>query len=193
MTAAVLIVLAGPGLALGSFLNVVASRVPRRRSLWRPGSSCMSCAAPVAWYDNVPLLSWAVLRGRCRSCGTRISAVYPAVELVTALLVVACFLAFGLTGRAAVAAFFCIVLVVVSAIDLEHRIIPNAIVLPATGVVVVVNTLLEPGVEWTLAALACSAFLFLAVRSAARLCFRWGAIRSLTASRTNMRRLASKR
>jgi leader peptidase (prepilin peptidase) / N-methyltransferase len=162
MDAAVLALLAGPGLALGSFLNVVAARVPLRRSLVRPGSCCMSCAAPVAWYDNVPLMSWALLRGRCRSCGVRISAVYPAVELMTAVLVVACAVVFGLTGRAAVAAFFCAVLVVVSAIDLEHRIIPNRIVLPAAGICLVAQTALEPSPEWALAALGASAFLLVA-------------------------------
>jgi leader peptidase (prepilin peptidase) / N-methyltransferase len=162
MDAAVFALLAGPGLALGSFLNVVAARVPLRRSLLRPGSSCMTCAAPVAWYDNVPLVSWALLRGRCRSCGARISALYPAVELLTAVLVVACVLVFGLTGRAAVAAFFCAVLVVVSAIDLEHRIIPNRIVLPAAAICLVAQTALEPSPEWALAALGASAFLLVA-------------------------------
>lgn len=162
MDAAVLALVAGPGLALGSFLNVVAARLPLRRSLLRPGSSCMSCAAPVAWYDNVPLLSWALLRGRCRSCGAGISAVYPAVELATAALVLACVLVFGLTGRAAVAAFFCAVLVVVSAIDLAHRIIPNRIVLPAAAICLVAQTALEPSPEWALAALGASCFLLVA-------------------------------
>jgi leader peptidase (prepilin peptidase)/N-methyltransferase len=153
---------AAPGLALGSFLNVVAARVPLRRSIVRPGSACMSCAAPIAWYDNLPVVSWALLRGRCRSCGARIPWIYPAVELVTAALVVACVLAFGLTAKAAVAAFFCLVLVAVSAIDLEHRIIPNRIVLPAAAICLVAQTLLEPSPEWALAALGASGFLFLA-------------------------------
>jgi leader peptidase (prepilin peptidase)/N-methyltransferase len=152
-----------PGLALGSFLNVVAARLPRRRSLARPGSACVSCEAPVAWYDNVPLVSYLVLRGRCRSCSARIGLRYPAVELVTALLVAACFLVFGLSLDAVVAAFFCAALVAISAIDLEHRIIPNLIVLPAAAVVVVANTLLHPGIEWALAGLGCAAFLFFAV------------------------------
>jgi leader peptidase (prepilin peptidase) / N-methyltransferase len=162
MDAAVLALLAGPGLALGSFLNVVAARVPLRRSLLRPGSSCMTCAAPVAWYDNIPLVSWALLRGRCRSCAARIPATYPAVELVTAVLVAACVLVFGLTGRSVVAAFFCAVLVVVSAIDLAHRIIPNRIVLPAAAICLVAQTALEPSPEWGLAALGASAFLLVA-------------------------------
>jgi leader peptidase (prepilin peptidase) / N-methyltransferase len=155
-------VVAAPGLALGSFLNVVAARVPLQRSLLRPGSACMSCSAPIAWYDNLPLVSWTLLRGRCRACGVRISPVYPAVELVTAVLAVACMLAFGLTARAAVAAFFCAVLVAVSAIDLAHRIIPNRIVLPAAAICLTAQTALEPSPEWLLAALGASGFLLVA-------------------------------
>ena len=151
-----------PGLALGSFLNVVAARVPLRRSLVRPGSACMCCGKAIRWYDNVPLLSYAALRGRCRSCGTRIPLVYPAVELVTAVLVAGCVLAFGLTGKAAVAAFFCAVLVAVSAIDLEHRIIPNRIILPAFLVVLAANTALDPSPQWALGALGASGFLLTA-------------------------------
>ena len=151
-----------PGLALGSFLNVVAARVPLRRSIVRPPSACMACAQEIRWYDNVPLVSYAVLRGRCRHCGVRIPLVYPAVELLTALLIAGCVFAFGLTFEAAIASFFCAVLVAVSAIDLEHRIIPNRIVLPATGVVLVANTLRDPSVEWVLAGLGAFTFLFVA-------------------------------
>ena len=152
-----------PGLAVGSFLNVVAARVPLRRSIVRPGSACMSCSAPIAWYDNIPLVSFLVLRGRCRHCGTRIARIYPAVELSSALLVSGCVLAFGLTPRAAIAAFFCCVLVAISAVDLEHRIVPDRIVLPATVLVLVAQTLRAPSLEWLLCALGASLFLFLAV------------------------------
>jgi leader peptidase (prepilin peptidase)/N-methyltransferase len=151
-----------PGLALGSFLNVLATRVPLRRSIVRPPSACMACGQEIRWYDNVPLLSYAVLHGRCRSCKSRIPFVYPAVELVTALLVAGCVLAFGLTLDALVASFFCAVLVAVSAIDLEHRIIPNRIVLPATAVMLVANTALHPSPRWVLGALGASGFLFAA-------------------------------
>ena len=152
-----------PGLALGSFLNVVAARVPRKASIVKPASACMSCGTAIGWRDNLPVLSWIVLRGRCRACGARISASYPAVELATALLVAGCVLAFGLSGRMLVAALFCAVLVAVSAIDLTHRIIPNRIVIPAFGVVLVAQTLLEPSPQWALGALGASGFLFLAV------------------------------
>ncbi|MFL5946228.1 MAG: prepilin peptidase [Gaiellaceae bacterium] len=151
-----------PALALGSFLNVVAARVPLRRSIVHPASACMSCAQEIRWYDNVPLVSYAVLRGRCRNCSTRIPLIYPAVELLTAVLIAGCVLAFGLSAEAAVAAFFCAVLVAVSAIDLEHRIIPNRIVLPATVVVLLANTARELTPEWILAGLAASGFLFAA-------------------------------
>ena len=155
-------VVLAPGLALGSFLNVVAARVPLRRSIVRPRSACMSCGQEIRALDNIPLVSYLVLRGRCRNCRSRIPVVYPAVELITALLLAGCVLAFGLTAEAAIAAFFCAVLVAVSAIDLEHRIIPNRIVLPATVVVLVANTLRDLSPEWALAALGASGFLFAA-------------------------------
>jgi leader peptidase (prepilin peptidase) / N-methyltransferase len=152
-----------PGLALGSFLNVVAARIPRRVSIVSPASACMECGTAIAWRDNIPVLSWLLLRGRCRHCRTPISALYPGVELATALLVAACVLDFGLSGRMVVAALFCAVLVAVTATDLTHRIIPNRIVVPAAVVILVAQTALEPSPEWVLAALGASGFLFLAV------------------------------
>src|SRR3989454_9875151 len=151
-----------PGLALGSFLNVVAARVPLRRSLVSPGSACMSCGHEIAWYDNVPLLSYALLRGRCRSCGVHIALRYPVVELVTGLLFAGCFWKFGLSGSAAVAAFFCLALVAVSATDIEHRIIPNRIVVPAGLIVLAANTALHPGPQWAIGAFGASGFLLAA-------------------------------
>jgi leader peptidase (prepilin peptidase) / N-methyltransferase len=151
-----------PGLAFGSFLNVVAARVPRKRSIVSPGSACMSCKAELAWYDNVPVLSYLLLRGRCRGCGTSIGVVYPAVELVAALLVAATFLVFGFSGDAFVASFFCLALVTISATDLSHRIVPNVVVLPAAVVVLVAQTALHPSFEWALGAFGASFFLLLA-------------------------------
>ena len=151
-----------PGLALGSFLNVVAARVPLRRSIVSPPSACMSCGHEIAWYDNVPVVSWLHLRGRCRSCNTRIPARYPAVELVSGLLVAACVWRFGLHAEALVASFFCLALVTVSATDLEHRIIPNRIVLPAAALVLVGQTLVHPSPEWAIAAVGASGFLLAA-------------------------------
>jgi leader peptidase (prepilin peptidase) / N-methyltransferase len=152
-----------PGLALGSFLNVVAARVPLRRSIVRPPSACMDCGHEIAWYDNVPVLSWLLLRGRCRSCGAGIPMRYPLVELVSGLLVAACVWKFGLHPEALVAAFFCLALVAVSATDLEHRIIPNRIVLPAAAAVLVAQTAVRPSPEWAIGAVAASGFLLVAV------------------------------
>ena len=162
MNVAVAAVSLVPGFALGSFLNVVAARVPLGRSVVRPGSACMSCGTALAWYDNVPVLSFVLLHGRCRHCGVRIAWRYPAVEAATALLIGGCVLKFGLTWDAAVAAFFCAALVAVSATDVEHRIIPNRVVVPAAAVVLAANTALHPSVEWIAGGLGASLFLFAA-------------------------------
>jgi len=151
-----------PGLALGSFLNVVAQRVPVGRSVVAPASACGQCSTPIAWHDNIPIVSYLLLRGRCRSCAGPISVTYPLVELVTAFLMVACVLTFGLTLDAAVAAFFCAVLVAVSVTDLQRRIIPNAIVLPAAAVLLVAQTALHPTAEWAVGAFGAALFLFIA-------------------------------
>jgi leader peptidase (prepilin peptidase) / N-methyltransferase len=159
---ALAVVAFAPGLALGSFLNVVAARVPLRRSLVRPRSACMECGHEIRWYDNVPLVSYALLRGSCRDCEARIPLVYPGIELATALLVAGCVFEFGVSWKALVAAFFCCVLVAVSAIDAEHRIIPNRIVLPAAVVVLVANTALTLSPQWAIGAVGASGFLFAA-------------------------------
>jgi leader peptidase (prepilin peptidase)/N-methyltransferase len=158
-------VMFAPALALGSFLNVVAARLPDGRSLVKPRSACGSCGAEIAWYDNVPLVSYLVLRGRCRSCGESFSLRYPAVELATGGLVAACFWHFGLTGAAVVGAYFCAVLVVLSAIDVERRILPDLIVLPSFVLVLAANIALQPDnwVEYLGSALGASLFLFLAL------------------------------
>ena len=151
-----------PGLALGSFLNVVAARVPLRRSIVRPPSACMSCQTEIAWFDNVPLLSYVLLRGRCRTCASSIPMRYPLVELTTGLLIAGCVWKFGLSLDAAVASFFCAALVAVSATDVEHRIVPNRIVVPAAAVVLLAQTALHPSVEWIVGGFGLAAFLFAA-------------------------------
>ena len=162
MSSALAVLAFAPGLAIGGFLNIVAARVPLKRSLVRPGPACMACSAPIAWHDNVPLVSYFVLRGKCRSCGEKIGVVYPVVELLSGLLVVACVLEFGLTFEAAIAAFFCCVLVAISAIDIAYRIVPDKIVLPSTLIVLVAQTIRDPSPEWILAAFGAALFLFLA-------------------------------
>ncbi len=151
-----------PGLALGSFLGVVAARVPLRRSIVRPGSACMSCETPIRWYDNLPVLSYALLRGRCRRCGNRIPPRDLAIELATALLLVGCVLAFGLTLRAAAASIACAALVVVTATDLERRIVPNRVVIPAFVAVLVLDTISHLSPVWAMGAIGAAGFLFLA-------------------------------
>jgi leader peptidase (prepilin peptidase)/N-methyltransferase len=165
MDAALALVVFAPALALGSFLNVVAARLPEGRSLVRPRSACGACEAEIPWYDNVPVVSYLVLRGRCRACGARFSARYPAVELATAVLVAACFVHFGFSGQAFVGAYFCAALVVLSAIDAERRILPDKIVLPSFVLVLAANLALEPGrwVEWIGSSLGASLFLFAAL------------------------------
>ncbi len=150
-----------PGLVLGSFLNVVAARVPLHESIVRPGSHCMSCGRAIAWYDNIPLASYIVLRGRCRNCGASIGLRYPGVELGTALLVSGCVWKYGPHPEALVAVLFCASLVAISAADLEHRIVPNVIVLPTAVIVLGAQTALHLSAEWTIAAFAASGFLLL--------------------------------
>jgi leader peptidase (prepilin peptidase)/N-methyltransferase len=152
-----------PGLAIGSFLGVVAARVPLRRSVVHPGSACMSCEAPIRWYDNVPVVSYVLLRGRCRRCGIRIPPRDLAIELATALLLVGCVLAFGFSVKAAAAAIACGALVVITATDLERRIVPNRVVLPAAAAGLALQTASHPSPEWALGALGAAGFLFLAV------------------------------
>jgi prepilin signal peptidase PulO-like enzyme (type II secretory pathway) len=162
VNAAAAVFVVAPALALGSFLNVVVTRVPAGRSIVRPPSSCADCGTEIPWRDNVPLLSYALLRGRCRHCDAHISPTYPIVEAVTALLVVACFAAWGATAEAVLAAGFCSVLVVMSTIDMNVRVVPNRLVVPAAGVALVAHTALDPSVRWLAWALVSGGILFLA-------------------------------
>lgn len=125
------------GLAVGSFLNVVIYRVPAGGSLLRPPSSCPACETPIRPRDNIPVVSYLLLKGRCRDCSAPISPRYPIVEALTAALFVACVLRFPTLERAAFAAAACSVLVALAFIDLDHRRVPNKIVIPAAGVAVV--------------------------------------------------------
>ena len=127
MNAAAAVAALAPALALGSFLNVVAARVPARRSLLFPPSSCVTCESQIPWRDNIPVLSYFLLRGRCRHCSAHISSLYPAVEAATAVLAVACVAAFGPTAYAALAVGFCALLVTLSAIDIKNRIVSNRV------------------------------------------------------------------
>jgi leader peptidase (prepilin peptidase) / N-methyltransferase len=118
------------GAAIGSFLNVCIYRVPAQESLVLPASHCRVCAAPLAWYDNLPLLSYLIRRGRCRFCDTSFSARYFLVELLTALLAVALVYRFGVTITTLGYFLFTAALVTITFIDLDHQIIPDVISLP---------------------------------------------------------------
>jgi leader peptidase (prepilin peptidase)/N-methyltransferase len=118
------------GLAVGSFLNVVIYRLPRRESLVRPGSHCPECGHAIRFYDNVPILSWLTLRGRCRDCGAGISVRYPVVEAITGVAFVLALWRFGLEWPLLVSWAFIAAMVAVAFIDYDHMIIPNRIVLP---------------------------------------------------------------
>src|SRR5262249_35454603 len=117
------------GLIFGSFLNVCIYRLPRGESIVAPRSHCPHCGSTVRWYDNVPLLSYALLRGRCRRCGAPISAVYPLVEALTAAILVVAFAVFGWSAAFAKAAVLCMLLIVLIFTDLNDRKIPHAVTL----------------------------------------------------------------
>jgi leader peptidase (prepilin peptidase)/N-methyltransferase len=119
------------GLLVGSFLNVVIYRLPRGESLVTPGSRCPSCGAAIKPWHNNPVLSWVLLRGRCHNCGAAISARYPLVELITGAAFAGAALTRGVDDDLALWLPFAAVLIAVAGIDLDHRIIPNKIVLPA--------------------------------------------------------------
>jgi leader peptidase (prepilin peptidase)/N-methyltransferase len=121
------------GLAFGSFLNVCISRIPRDLSIIQPRSSCPHCKTPIHFRDNVPLLSWVRLRGRCRDCRHPISWRYPAVELLTALLFVACYAAFGLTGQGAKTCLFCFLTLGLIFMDAETGLLPREFTYSGTG------------------------------------------------------------
>jgi leader peptidase (prepilin peptidase)/N-methyltransferase len=118
------------GLVVGSFLNVCIARLPDDRSIVRPASACLSCGATIGWRDNIPILSFALLGGRCRSCGKAIGWRYPIIEAVTAALFAAAALRFGFGRDLLIALPLLAALVVVTAIDLEHQIIPHAVTVP---------------------------------------------------------------
>jgi leader peptidase (prepilin peptidase) / N-methyltransferase len=118
------------GLCIGSFLNVCIHRLPESRSIVRPGSTCPKCDTAIRFYDNIPLLSYLWLRGRCRACAAPISLRYPLVELLSGLMALAVVMKFGPTLQGLVLYLFICALLAVAFIDLDHRIIPDVITLP---------------------------------------------------------------
>jgi leader peptidase (prepilin peptidase) / N-methyltransferase len=166
MASATEIVVAGLfGAVIGSFLNVVAHRVPRGESLLSPGSHCPVCGAPVKPYDNIPVVSWLLLRGRCRNCGTRISPRYPLVELATAVSFAAVVAVRGFDDDLVLELPFVAALIALAAIDLDLKLLPNKIVYPLAvyGVVATVLVDRDDLLENLLAGAGAFAFLFAAV------------------------------
>lgn len=130
-----LTVLAGLfGAAIGSFLNVCIYRIPAEESIVSPGSRCPQCKSPIRYYDNVPIVGWIILKGKCRDCGAKIPARYAVVEALTALVSIVLFLKFGPNMKFISAFAFSAALIVITFIDLDHQIIPDVISLPGIPV-----------------------------------------------------------
>jgi leader peptidase (prepilin peptidase) / N-methyltransferase len=150
------------GAVVGSFLNVVAYRLPRHESLASPGSHCPSCDAPIRPYDNVPVLGWLLLRGRCRSCREPISPRYPLVEALTAVLAASVVLVSHSAHQLVLGLVLVLVLVPIALIDLDHRVIPNKITGPAAVAAVAIGLVTKPSAvpEQLIAGAAAAGFLF---------------------------------
>jgi len=142
-----LVILVLLGLAVGSFLNVCIHRLPRRQSLVSPGSRCPRCGYGLRWFDNIPVVSYVLLRGRCRKCREPIPVRYPAVELATMALFVANGAVFGWTPLLAARVVFACAMVALFAIDLEHHLLPDAITLPGVAVGLALGLVLPPGLK----------------------------------------------
>ena len=152
------------GAVIGSFLNVVAYRLPRHESLVKPASHCPGCGTSVKPYDNIPVLSWLLLRGRCRSCSQPISPRYPIVEALTGALCVGAVVAHDSAAGIALSLLLVLVAVPVALIDLDYRIIPNRITAPAAVIALALGLALDPSgePERLIACVAASGFLLLA-------------------------------
>jgi leader peptidase (prepilin peptidase) / N-methyltransferase len=132
------------GLVIGSFLNVCILRIPERKSVVLPSSACPKCGAPIRAYDNIPVVSYFLLGGKCRKCKTRISPMYPLVELLTGGLFFACYFAFGLTAEAAKWAAFSALMIVLVFTDLRERILPDVVNYTGLGIGLAISLFTQP-------------------------------------------------
>lgn len=132
------------GLVLGSFLNVCIVRLPAGKSIVMPGSACPLCGEPIKPYDNIPVLSYMMLRGKCRACSARISPLYPAVELLTGLLFLACYHAFGLTVEGLKWAAFSSLMIVLVFTDLRERLLPDTVNFTGLGIGLALSFFAKP-------------------------------------------------
>jgi leader peptidase (prepilin peptidase)/N-methyltransferase len=139
------LIIAPLGLVVGSFLNVCIYRLPRQQSVVWPASRCPQCHHPLKWYDNVPVLSYILLRGRCRSCQSPIPVTYPLVELVTAAVCVAAYVLFDPSLLLVSRLVFACAMIVLFVVDLQHRILPNVITLPGIVVGFIFSLFVPPG------------------------------------------------
>jgi leader peptidase (prepilin peptidase)/N-methyltransferase len=157
--------IAALGAVLGSFLNVVIHRLPLGESLASPGSRCPFCGAPIAPYDNIPVLSWLLLRGRCRHCGAPISPRYPTVELLTAVTFAAVVAVRGFDDDLLLELPFVACLIALAGIDLDHKLLPNKVVYPMAVYGLVATAIVDTGdlVEHVIAGAGGFLFLFIAV------------------------------
>jgi leader peptidase (prepilin peptidase)/N-methyltransferase len=155
------VVLAVLGLLVGSFLNVCIHRIPRKLSIVWPASRCPACGHVLAWWENIPVASYAMLGARCRTCRAPIAIRYPVVELITAGAFLLEFAAVGLQPLLALRMLFAAVLIVLFFIDLEHQLLPNVITLPALAIGLVASIWLPPGiVDSAIGAIAGGGILF---------------------------------
>lgn len=151
------------GLAVGSFLGVAAYRLPRKLSIVKPASFCPYCKKKIPFYDNIPILSFIILKGKCRYCKNKIPVTTLLIEMLTGLLFVANYIFFGLTVQTAIGIIFCSVLIVISFIDIDFRIIPNVIVLPFTLIGLALNIFFKLPIWWMPLAFSVGAFLFMLI------------------------------
>lgn len=151
------------GLAVGSFLGVAAYRLPRKLSIVKPASFCPYCKKKIPFYDNIPILSFIILKGKCRYCKNKIPVTTLLIEMLTGLLFVANYIFFGLTVQTAIGIIFCSVLIVISFIDIDFRIIPNLIVLPFTLIGLALNIFFKSSIWWMPLAFSLGAFLFMLI------------------------------
>jgi len=154
------------GLVVGSFLNVCIYRLPRGQSVNWPGSRCTTCDRSLAWYENIPIVSWVVLRGRCRTCGERISVMYPIVEAITAALFIAGYFIYGWTPLLAVRLAFTCAMIVLFMIDLQHYLLPNVITVPGIVIGFALSLVLPPGWKASLIGLIAGGGLLFAIAEA---------------------------
>jgi leader peptidase (prepilin peptidase)/N-methyltransferase len=132
------------GIMIGSFLNVCITRIPEEQSIVLPGSRCPRCSTPIKAYDNVPVFAWLWLRGKCRSCGAPISAMYPMVELLTGLLFVACYLEFGISQATVKWLFFICLIIILTVTDFRVRLLPDLITWPGFAAGVLFSAFVPP-------------------------------------------------